>query len=441
MNRATIDRLVQRSLDAFADPPGAALIATSGGLDSTVLARVLVPALQARGSSPRLACFDHGWRPFDAELDHVRDLARELAVPLHRGATRPDPSRRRAVGPEAEAREARHRWLGSLAAGPIYLGHHADDQVENVLLHGVAMAARRGVVRRPLLGARRQDLLDLATASAWPWIEDPTNADLARPRNRLRHGALPALGEPGSRDALVAQGREELERRTKAEALATAAIPTLLQHSARGRHVLDRDGLAALPSEVITAAVRSLCPGPGRGPSAAALSALLDAVGEGAAQRCDLGRGWIATVSPSTVELLRPPSPPPARRALGPGEDVLWPTVGRLLRRRLRAARPGDPRLGRSRALIADPERALWLTPAGRGRRIRPFGLAGTRPVSELLREAGVSPARRSTWPLVVDEADRVLWIPGVRASAHAPLPPGGADATLLLFTNRTDRS
>ena len=441
MSRRAVDGLIRASLDAFGDPPGAATVATSGGLDSTVLARLLVPTLRSRGASPHLACFDHGWRTFAEELTHVQALAQELAVPVLLGAANPAPDRRRAVGPEAQAREARLEWLTSLDQGPIYLGHHADDQAENVLLHGVAMAARRGPFRRPLLAVRRRDLRAVASAADWGWVEDPTNADVRRLRNQLRHHVLPGLEARGELPALMAGGLKALDRRTYVEDQVRTALPAMLRLTGTDRHVLDSHRLLAQPADVAAAALRSLCPGPGRGPSDAAVRALFGSLRGDVSRRHDLGGGWTASVSPGNLELYRPPSAPPQRRPLLPRQDLSWPGVGRLQRRAVRGAQPGDPRLGRERVLISDPERALWVTAAGTGRRMRPFGLGGTKLVSDLLREARVSPPRRSTWPLVVDDADRVLWIPGVRASAHAPLPPGGADATLLLFTDRTARS
>ena len=52
--------------------------------------------------------------------------------------------------------------------------------------------------------------------------------------------------------------------------------------------------------------------------------------------------------------------------------------------------------------------------------RIRPFGMKGTRPVSDLLSEAGVKTERnKRNFPLIVaaDSPETVLWIPGIRAS------------------------
>jgi tRNA(Ile)-lysidine synthase len=436
-----VDAAVRAALERFADAPGPATVAASGGLDSTVLARLLVPALRARGGRPRLLCFDHGWRPFEREREHVLALGREIGAPVVLGGALPDPARRRAVGPEAAAREARLGWLRARGEGPIHLGHHRDDAEENALLHGVDLAPAPGRLRRPLLALRRDDLRRWALREGWVWLEDPTNADPARPRNHLRHAVLPSLRGGPELESAMEQASAERLRRARIDAEVGAILPALLRAHGPGLRVLDRATLLACAPAVAAAAVRALCPGPGRGPGAPALSALLASVDEGVPRRHDLGGGWIGAVGPNTLELVRPPRTAPRPRPLAPLSDVRWPAAGRIRRRAVVDARPGRAGLGRDSALLAGADRPLWVVPAGAGRRMRPFGLAGSKRVSDLLREAGISAPRRATWPVVVDAADRVLWVPGARASEVAPLPPGGADATLLLFTDGIDAS
>ena len=46
-----------------------AVIAVSGGVDSMVLARILVPILRGRGVEPLIAHYNHGLRREDGEAD------------------------------------------------------------------------------------------------------------------------------------------------------------------------------------------------------------------------------------------------------------------------------------------------------------------------------------------------------------------------------------
>ena len=55
------------------------------------------------------------------------------------------------------------------------------------------MQPRSGLVVRPFLDARRAAVRALLTERGARFCEDPTNADVAIPRNRIRHELLPLL--------------------------------------------------------------------------------------------------------------------------------------------------------------------------------------------------------------------------------------------------------
>ena len=112
-----------------------------------------------------------------------------------------------------------------LAPGDYAAAHTASDQAETVLyrlavspgsraLHG--MAARRGRLVRPLLGATREEVRDYLRARGLEWREDPSNADRRFARARVRHDLLAALREVGPAPertiaATAAQLRDEAE--------------------------------------------------------------------------------------------------------------------------------------------------------------------------------------------------------------------------------------
>lgn len=56
------------------------------------------------------------------------------------------------------------------------------------------------------------------------------------------------------------------------------------------------------------------------------------------------------------------------------------------------------------------------------GDRMRPFGMRGHRKLRDLLRENRISVSDRPIVPIVVDDGDRVLWLPGVARSAWGPI-------------------
>src|SRR5690606_19663025 len=84
--------------------------------------------------------------------------------------------------------------------------HHADDQLETVLLRllrgagprGLAAMSRRrllgkGEIFRPLLDFSRAELEAYARAHQLRWVEDESNLDVHYARNFLRHEIIPRL--------------------------------------------------------------------------------------------------------------------------------------------------------------------------------------------------------------------------------------------------------
>ena len=199
-----IDELL-RSLPGL---PTGLCVAYSGGLDSTVLLHALA-RLADRASRPRLRAVhvDHGLNPQSPQWSiRCGEVATALGIDCRRLAI--DARAPRGASPEAWARAARRAAIAAdLGAGEVLLtAHHADDQLETVLLQllrgggpaGIAGMPRlapfgRGWQLRPLLEFSRDSLHRWAVAARLDWVEDPTNLDLAFDRNYLRHSVLPSL--------------------------------------------------------------------------------------------------------------------------------------------------------------------------------------------------------------------------------------------------------
>jgi tRNA(Ile)-lysidine synthase len=183
-------------------------VGLSGGLDSAVLLHALVSLQRAGVGSPlRVLHVDHALLPDSAawasRCERLADAyGTECAVLRIDARPRPGES------PEAAAREARYAALaGALRPDEALLtAHHADDQLETVLLQlfrggglrGLAAMPRsarlgRGWHLRPLLEFERAELLAWARHERLDWIEDPSNVNARFDRNYLRHDVLPAV--------------------------------------------------------------------------------------------------------------------------------------------------------------------------------------------------------------------------------------------------------
>jgi tRNA(Ile)-lysidine synthase len=184
-------------------------IGYSGGLDSLVLLHAsarLRERLRLRLSAVHI---HHGLQPAaDSWASHCAAVCRAMDVPLIVRRLELLPAAGESL--EAQAREARYTAFRALLTpgDTLATAHHRDDQAETLLLallrgagpHGLAaMPARaalgNGELFRPLLDLPRAALLDYAREQRLHWIDDPSNADEALDRARLRIGALPLLRE------------------------------------------------------------------------------------------------------------------------------------------------------------------------------------------------------------------------------------------------------
>lgn len=443
-----------------------AVIAVSGGLDSTVLARTWAPLLRRWGCHPLLAHVDHGLRgeQSDADRDFVVALAEELALPIRLASLPPDPDAVSEVGLEATLRSARRGFLRTVAAQHgatrVYLGHHRDDQVETIvlrLLEGVPAARVTGMRRvhglwaRPLLAVPRSQLRSVAEEHGWSWREDASNTDERHPRNRVRVSVLPALraADPRFDDALLAAAAAALARRDELDAAVRSLAGEVVRRSVDGAARVDSAGLTSADPVVALALLQRLCdPGdlPRRPPNRSSLSALLE-LPSGRSRRFDLGGGWTGRVEAGELRLLRDAALP-LEAAAPPATPWTEPTVtwsgGWVLRQQLVPTSEAfelleQPGAGRSFALF-DADRVaapLCLMAAPASVRMRPYGLEGSATVRRILSEAGVPRSARGDHPAVVDARGEVLWLPGVRAAADGALDRGSRQA-LLLYTEQS---
>lgn len=211
-----------------------AAVAFSGGADSTAL---LMAARQVWPGRIHAIHIHHGLQAGADDFErHCRALCNELDVPLH--VVRVKAGHRAGESPEDAARKARYAALAQSAASlgmqAVLLGHHADDQVETMLLalsRGAGLPGlaamprsfeRHGMsFRRPLLGIAAKPLRDWLAGQGRAVIDDPTNADTAFTRNRIRHEILPAL------DRTFPQFRETFARTARHAAQAQELLTEL----------------------------------------------------------------------------------------------------------------------------------------------------------------------------------------------------------------------
>lgn len=182
------------------------LVATSGGLDSVVLAFL---CRSCCGFKTGLAHCNFQLRGEESERDakFVEDLAIswELPVFVKRFDTEGFAGEK-GISTQMAARDLRYEWFYDLMVqqGYRYLltGHHADDNLETFLINlsrGTGLEGLTGIppvngnVVRPLLPFSREEIEAFAREKKLKWIEDSSNAETKYLRNKIRHEVIPGL--------------------------------------------------------------------------------------------------------------------------------------------------------------------------------------------------------------------------------------------------------
>ncbi|MCL4140017.1 UNVERIFIED_CONTAM: hypothetical protein GTU68_054145 [Idotea baltica] len=112
------------------------------------------------------------------------------------------------VSTQMAARDLRYPWFESLLKQYglkwIATAHHAQDSVETALLNltrGTGLSGLKGILPksgnliRPLLFAKKADIISFAEQNEIPWREDSSNASDKYKRNHIRHHVIPLLEE------------------------------------------------------------------------------------------------------------------------------------------------------------------------------------------------------------------------------------------------------
>lgn len=253
-----LDRRVERTLAELGVAPDDPIaVACSGGADSIALLHLV-----RERPDVTVVHVDHHLRADSAvDADFVRETASALGLRCVVRDVRP------ATSSEADARTARYVALEEAAyeggARFVLTAHTSDDQAETVLLRLMrgdtldAIAARRGILVRPLLDVARAELRGWLVNSGIAWREDPTNADVRFERNWVRHVLLPQLRErrPGV-DGVLAR----TAMRARDDALALDAIASSIVSGAASDDVgIFVGGIDRLPSAIASRVIRGAC--------------------------------------------------------------------------------------------------------------------------------------------------------------------------------------
>jgi tRNA(Ile)-lysidine synthase len=212
------------------------LIAVSGGVDSSVLCELCHKA----GFTFTLAHCNFHLRGDESDGDEafVRQLAMRYGAELL--VTNFDTiaiAAQQKKSVETTARELRYAWFEELLQHHtpklhgLLTAHHADDNIETVVMHffrGTGIAGLHGIlpkhgkIIRPLLFARRDEIVKFAEEQGLAFVTDSTNQHNDYTRNYFRNVLLPGIQQayPGADKNIL----HNIKRFTEAEMLYEQAL-------------------------------------------------------------------------------------------------------------------------------------------------------------------------------------------------------------------------
>lgn len=196
---------------------GLYIVALSGGADSVALLLIL----KSIGMPIEAAHCNFHLRGEESDRDEqfCVNLCEREGIALHRiHFDTFTYAEKHKISIEMAARDLRYRYFTQLAkdieADGICVAHHRDDNVETLLLNllrgsGVdglaAIAPKNGNILRPLLCISRQDVLDYLAERNQDYVTDSTNLEDDALRNKIRHHVIPLLEtlNPAAKDNIA----------------------------------------------------------------------------------------------------------------------------------------------------------------------------------------------------------------------------------------------
>ena len=413
------------------------LVALSGGADSVALLLTLLEL----GIDCRAAHCNFHLRGEESMRDEcfVRDLCQRLEVPLtvkefdvaahqqsHGGST------------EMACRELRYTWFEQerqqKECALIAVAHHADDQVETFflnLLRGTGVRGLSGMTKlngniwRPLLNVSRSDIIDYLKSVEQDYVNDSTNAQNDFRRNRLRNIVLPLM------ETQFPQAHERILDTMSNLALDHEVLNSLVSEVLPDERHIDITSLCARQQAPTLLYHRIRHLGFNRDQCVQAITAAR----QGHSGRQFQVDGYVLYVNRQTLDIEPAETTPDVEIPVDLTSDFESPVHISVSHNNA----PFSPMMCDGKHTVAFNKQILdcqriVLRHWRRGDRMKPFGLKGSKLVSDLFADFKLSnTAKRELW---LFEADGViLWVLGLRASALYPVPKESQDYLLLRMT------
>lgn len=436
-------RYIHRHMPAVAN--GKILAAVSGGADSVALLRVLA----ALGCNCIAAHCNFHLRGDEADRDEafVRKLCHDLDIELR--CTDFDVEayqKSHGVSTEMACRELRYEWFerqrAALGCSVIAVAHHRDDNIETFFLNlvrGSGITGLAGIkpcngkIVRPLLGSSRDEIINYLETLGQDYVTDSTNLENDYARNKIRNVMLPEISRlfPSAMagieltldnlqgDYAVWSGAVEAFKRDAVEACG------------HGQIKIDRRKLAASadPATLLNALL-SRYGFNGEQTKAIASASRVGAVFESKEYVAEVGRNDISVFSPGSFNN---------------AETYALSDAGRIEKEKgiLIEIVDNSPefefdRSGKTAYFDADATGdRLTVRHWRQGDRFRPFGMKGSKKLSDYFNDRKFSLLQKLSTP-IVEMQGRIVWIAGERAADDFRVTPSSRRILTMRMVDKT---
>lgn len=402
-------------------PPGAGRVgvALSGGPHSVALLAVLS---ELGYNCVALNC-NFGLRGAESlrDTEHSRYIAETLGCGF-RTISFDVEARRQHTGESVEmaCRSLRYEWFDTMARELnlqfVALGHHRNDRTETFFINALRGCGPRGLTSmrfsrdifiRPLLAASPLEIEQYLQTRGLPFVVDSSNLSVDYRRNALRNSIMPLLRQHfPMADENLANTIGQIESATN---LYDYLLEQHLKPYVDGTSVDVGRIVADIPQhapQLIFEATRRL-----NAPlSASRINEVIGAAGKS-------GRSFGSWHLDRGILSLLPDATHPEARIVGPES---WPFAMQTLSpEEFTPRRQLDKAWFDARILDGNP--TFELRPWRISDRMRPFGMRGSRLVSDIFRDAHYSLAQKQH-TMLLTRNDVIIWIPGLKQSAHFPV-------------------
>lgn len=406
------------------------LVALSGGADSVAL----LVALQKLGYDCEAMHCNFHLRGTESMRDEnfVRTLCQKHNIPLF--VTNFDTTAyaaEKSISIEMAARELRYdafeKQREKIGAAAIAVAHHRDDSAETLLLnllrgtgikglHGIQ--PKNGHIVRPLLCVSREEITDYLKWRGEEYVTDSTNLKADFTRNKLRLEILPLMKEinPSAAESIALTA----ERVSEAEKVYAKAIEEGIARVKKENIIyIEKLKKEPSPQALIFEILQPL------GFNGAQIKEIATAI-DSDSGRTFCAQEWEVVKDRATLII--------AQR----GEDILQPTT--LLPDSTTPTPQGvltcmvkifDGKIekGRNHATIDKSKVKLPLTLRlwQQGDRFTPFGMRGSKLLSDYMTDRKMSIIEKRRQLVVTDADGKIVWVVGERPAAHCAV---GKDST-----------